>query len=113
MSYTDEDLDDIIMGSGAETWDWYVSAIELIGEGEDELYSVTLWTPESDEGESTKRYEFSRGQARQAMRDLVAGKVEGAHKDNYMVGYIKDDNNDACSVDLIVQACCYGKVIFS
>lgn len=106
--WTDENVDDIVMGSGAELYPWYQDGIgqQMLGPGRFGDYSVELGIEDDDVTLAT----FSRDDFRRVAQEVVAG----AHDiDPEIVKDILMDDLDATAVDAIIQIIVLGEVRWS
>lgn len=97
-TWTDEETDDNVLGSGAEMWDWYVTYIHWMDKANE--YQVTMWDTEADEEGTPKVFTFTRDK----VRETVAGMLDGFTFDV--------DDMDACDMDTVIQMLVYGEVVF-
>lgn len=104
--WTDENIDDMVLGSGAESYEWW-QMIARVGD----LFVVTAEDPEED---GTVMVSFTNEEFASACRDAVAGKWTA-----YMTGtgatvadYIRKDDLDADAVDCILQMIVYKELVY-
>lgn len=105
--WDDEQVDDIVMGSGAEVWPWYLDGIGqvMIAPGKYGDYTVELGL---DRDEVTVA-RFSRDDFRRVAREVAEGK----HAVNQrIVDYILNDDLDADAVDVVIQVIALGEVVY-
>lgn len=103
IAWTDDEVDQIVTGSGAESYPWYLSDIRP-SEVFDGCYFVTL-----DDGDDSVPFTFSRDDFRDVAREVAEGE-HGIRGD--IRKYIIDDDLDADTVDCIIQILCFGEAIF-
>lgn len=105
--WTDEQVDDIVMGSGAETWPWYRDGIaqDVLGPGKYGDYTVELGIEDDD----VTAARFSRDDFRRVAREVAEGK-HGVRQD--IRDYILRDDLGADAVDVIIQIIVYGKAVY-
>jgi hypothetical protein len=109
-TWTDDQVDDIVMGSGAEVWPWYVSGIGQVvhSPGVFGEYVVELGLEENDAHPPTE-FRFTRDR----FREVAAELAEGKHGTRWDIrDMIRRDDLDADAVDVVIQVIAYGEVIF-
>jgi hypothetical protein len=104
--WTDENIDDIVLGSGATAYEWWLDLEQADGE-----YIITAEDPEED---GTITVAFTREDFAAACRDAVDGKWTA-----YMTGtgataadYIRKDDLDADAVDCIFQMIVWKELVY-
>jgi hypothetical protein len=112
--WTDEQVDAIVMGSGAELWPWYQSGHgigqEVIAPGQYGRFTVDI----DDNGEDSlfgdvKTVVFTRDDFRRVAAELAEGK----HKVRWDIrDLIRKNDLDADAVDVVIQIIAYGEVVF-
>lgn len=104
-TWTDDEIDDHVMGSGVESFPWYA---EEIGE---EVLGVCHYgdyvTAFGEWGTTPTSVRFSRDKFRRAAQTIVDGKVEIAADIRQS---IIDNDLDAGAVDCIIQVATLGEV---
>lgn len=100
--WTDEETDDNVLGSGADQWEWYDSAITVDHDGN---YHVDMALPDNDD--KSKVYTFTRGKVRTVVTEISMGKHNV--KLSSQAGI---DDMDAGDMDCVIQICAYGKVVY-
>jgi hypothetical protein len=96
-NWTDENVDDIVLGSGAECWDWYVDGIgQVVGGERDGTFLVAF----TDGFGNIEDYTFTRDDFRATARKVAAGQT-GVRRD--IVQDIRNDDLGADAVDVIIQ----------
>lgn len=106
--WTDEQVDDNVMGSGAETFPWYQTGIgqQVLAPGKYGDYSVELGIEDDDVTAAT----FSRDDFRRVAQEVAEGKHD-IRPD--IVRDILLDDLDATAVDAIIQITVLGTVRWS
>lgn len=103
--WTDEETDDNVLGSGADQWEWYDSAIEW-----DDVKCVyrVIMQHENDDDLSIPM-SFTRGKVRSTASEIMVGEH---NLNDRIVGYFRNDDPDADAMDCLIQVIVYGKVVF-
>ena len=105
--WSDDETDDVALGSGASQYPWWVSI--RIDPNDSSWYRVESINPDYSDSDVSEHY-VSRGCFRTIVRDIAFGRHDVGER---IVGYIKDDDLDADAVDVVFQIACFGKVIYS
>lgn len=102
-TWTDEETDDNVLGSGASQWEWYITAIDF----HDGKYHVTMYDGVTDSTDDAKEFSFTRGKVRSTVTNMIMGKT---NVNDRIRGYAKNDDMDADSMDCVIQIIAYGDV---
>jgi hypothetical protein len=105
--WTDEETDDNVMGSGAETWEWYITDIK-VDDATDE-YMVEMSDPNSEVDGGTNVYFFTRGKVRSTVTDMAMGRLP---VNDRIRKSAQVDDLDADAMDCVIQWIVYGEIIF-
>lgn len=108
--WTDENIDDIVLGSGATSYEWWLDLTQI-----GDVYFLTGENPEADEDDDAPvAASFTRDEFATACRDALDGKWTA-----YMTGtgetaadYIRKDDLDADAVDCIFQMLVYKELVY-
>jgi hypothetical protein len=112
--WTDEQVDDIVMGSGAELWPWYANGHgigqEVVAPGQFGRFTVDI----DDNGEDSligdvKTVIFTRDRFREVAAELAAGQHEVRWDIRDM---IRKNDLDSDAVDVIIQIIAFGEVVY-
>lgn len=105
-AWTDEEVDDIVLGSGAERWDWYVDGIGQVMTGE---RAGTFLVEFIDGFENDELHSFTRDEFRKTAAAIARGE-HGVRRD--IVDSIRNDDLGADAVDVVIQLTVLGELRF-
>jgi len=105
-TWSNEETDDNVLGSGADSYSWYPTPIEL---GKDfNGYLVMIDDPNGEE-ESI----ICRRVARPAIRRIVTEVIMGKHEVSARIrNYLRDDDADADAMDCVIQIATLGEIVY-
>ncbi len=103
-TWTNEEVDDNVLGSGVTTWPWWHSVDESPdGKG----YVAVIEDP--DNCEDTITFEFSRSAVRTQVTKIMMGQSSANDR---IVGYLRDDDPDADAMDCVLQLVVFGEIVY-
>lgn len=105
--FTDEDIEDRILGAGADSYEWWVE----LGRGKDGGYTAIIMDESEDTEESDHERTFTGADFLDLCRRVLSGELASQFP-GQVIRDLANDDLDSDSTDSLLQYLVFGEIVY-